>query len=234
MSNADDASTQFAREAEQAKSAAQHDVETLAPILQKLRDTEESRLLQEFVDRFQKYQSLDRQVLDAAVENTNVKAQRLSFGDGQAAAADFATAVNSVKPLSPAESWRAKALAASAIASLRAIEVLEGPHIADPDDASMTRTESRMSDEEKSVRAALKELQALAAPGSKSSIAAATAALDRFMAVHMQVLQLSRKNTNVRSLALSLDQKRALIEPCEKSLRALRDALAKRKYPAGR
>jgi len=234
MSNADSASAQFSREAEQAKATAQRDVDALAPMLQKLRDSDESRLLQEFVDQFAKYRTLDRTILDAAIENTNVKAQRLSFGEGQAAATDFATAVNSVKPASAADAWRARALAASAIASLRSIEVLEGPHIADPDDASMTRTEARMGVEEQAVRAALKELHALAAPASRPKIADATTAFDRFMAVHAQVLQLSRKNTNVRSLALSLDQKRALIEPCEKTLRALRDALAKRKYPAGR
>ena len=234
MSTADDASALFAREAEQAKAAAQHDVDALTPMLQKLRDADESRLLQEFVDRFAKYQALDRTILDAAVENTNVKAQRLSFGDGQAAATDFVKAVNGVKPASPTETWRVHALAASAIASLRAIEVLEGPHIADADDAAMTQMEGRMAEDERSLRAALKDLQAIAAASSRANVAAASAALDKFMAVHAQILSLSRKNTNVRSLALSLDQKRALIEPCEKSLRALRDALAKRKYPAGR
>lgn len=234
MSNADDASAQFAHEAEQAKAAAQRDVDSLMPILQKFHDADEAKLLQEFVDRFAKYQTLDRQILDAAVENTNVKAQRLSFGEGQAAAADFAAAVNSVKPASASDVWRVRALAASALSSLRAIEVLEGPHIADPDDASMTQTENRMAEEERSLRAAVKELQTIAAPSSRAKIADASSALDRFMSVHTQILALSRKNTNVRSLALSLDQKRALIEPCEKSLRALRDALAKRKYPAGR
>ena len=42
------------------------------------------------------------------------------------------------------------------------------------------------------------------------------------------------KNTNVRSLALSLDEKQKLSTACEESLRALEQALARRGYPAGR
>jgi len=52
------------------------------------------------------------------------------------------------------------------------------------------------------------------------------------MALHAQIMALSRQNTNVRSLALSLDEKRKLVEPCEESLLALQDALAKRGYDA--
>jgi hypothetical protein len=54
------------------------------------------------------------------------------------------------------------------------------------------------------------------------------------MGLNAQIIGLSRRNTNVRSLALSLDQKRNLIAPCEQGLRALRDAMAKHGYPVGR
>ena len=43
-----------------------------------------------------------------------------------------------------------------------------------------------------------------------------------------QITQLSRRNTNVRSLALSLTDKRNVAAACEKSLHELRNALAKR------
>ena len=54
------------------------------------------------------------------------------------------------------------------------------------------------------------------------------AALDRFLAVNAEIVVLSRRNSNVRSLALSLAQKRVLAAQCEDALRALEDALAKR------
>jgi hypothetical protein len=62
---------------------------------------------------------------------------------------------------------------------------------------------------------------------SRPGLAKARAALDQFIAVHAQILALSRRNTNVRSLPLSLNQKEKLVAVCEESLRALRDALAK-------
>ena len=48
------------------------------------------------------------------------------------------------------------------------------------------------------------------------------------MDLNSQIIALSRRNTNVRSLALSLDQKRTIIVACEDDLRALHDALARR------
>src|SRR5207344_875747 len=66
---------------------------------------------------------------------------------------------------------------------------------------------------------------------SQPRIASATAALDRFMAVNQQIISLSRRNTNVRSLALSLNQKRKVTSECENALHALRDGLSKRGFP---
>ena len=58
-------------------------------MLQGLKFADESLLLQQFVERFGKYRELDRHILDLAVENTNLKAQRLSFGPAQDAATSF-------------------------------------------------------------------------------------------------------------------------------------------------
>jgi hypothetical protein len=98
----------------------------------------------------------------------------------------------------------------------------------------MTRMETRMQTAEAAVRAALQGLTPLVPPSGQRHLAAATAALDRFLTTHAQILELSRRNSNVRALVLSLDEKRKLVPPCEESLRALGGALARRGYPAGR
>jgi hypothetical protein len=54
------------------------------------------------------------------------------------------------------------------------------------------------------------------------------------MALNAEIIALSRRNTNVRSLALSLDQKRTLTAACETSLRELQNALAKRGFTGTR
>jgi hypothetical protein len=98
----------------------------------------------------------------------------------------------------------------------------------------MTSMEKRMATEEASARSALTALGAIAQPASRPQLAAATAALDRFMGINTQIIELSRRNTNVRSLALALGQKRTLTAACEDRLHALQDALVKREFTATR
>jgi hypothetical protein len=231
MADTDEASITFAREAEQAKEKVQIDIDALKPLLERLKYSDEGGLLQEFVDRFTKYRELDRRILDLAVENTNLKAQRLSFGPAQHAADSFRDSLTSVASLVPADKWRVEALAATAIAKVLEIQVLQAPHIADADDAVMARMEKSMATSEAAARNVLKTLSTLIETKSQPRIASANAALDRFMAVNQQIISLSRRNTNVRSLALSLNQKRKVTSECENALHALRDALSKRGFP---
>ena len=235
MADTDEASVAFAREAEQAIEQIQKDVDALGPILKNLKYSNESRLLDEFASRFSDYRALDRRILDLAVENTNLKAQRLSFGPAQDAADTFRDALEAVVPsVSAGERSRVEALVARAIATVREIQVLQAPHIADADEKVMTRMEQRMATSESAARKSLQALAPLVPAASKPKLAAASAALDRFMELNGQIIALSRRNTNVRSLALSLEQKPKLIAACEESLRGLRDALAKRGYTGSR
>jgi hypothetical protein len=54
------------------------------------------------------------------------------------------------------------------------------------------------------------------------------------MSVNAEIITLSRRNTNVRSLALSLNQKGKATGACEESLRAIRAALAQRGFAGTR
>jgi hypothetical protein len=235
MADTDESSVVFAGEAQQAKEAIQKDAAALAPVLQSLDYAEEARLLDEFGRRFTEYRELDRTILELAVENTNLKAQRLSFGPAQEAADEFRDALDAVVPQDAArDAWHVKALAATAVAAAREIQVIHAQHIADADDAVMTRMEKRMEASEASARGAVTALATLVQPGSRSGLAAATAALDRLQTLSAQIVALSRRNTNVRSLALSLNQKVQVTSGCEESLRSLRAALAKRGFTATR
>jgi hypothetical protein len=235
MADTDELSVAFAREAWQAKQAVHRDLDVLAPILQGLNYSDETRCLEAFTARFAAYEALDRRILDLAVENTNLKAQRLSFGPAQEAADAFRDSLKAVAPALPAKDrWHVEALVATAVATVREIQVLQAPHIADADAEVMTRMERRMATSAAEARSALETLAALVGPSSRPRLGAATAALDRFMDLNAQIIALSRRNTNVRSLALSLDQKRTLTTTCEESLRALREALAKHGYIGSR
>jgi hypothetical protein len=235
MADTDEASVAFAREAEQATQTVQKDTGALAPILVGLGYSNETRLLEEFDSRFAQYRAFDRSILDLAVENTNLKAARLSFGPAQEAADAFRNSLEAVAASAPAKDiWHVKALVATAVASVREIQVLQAPHIAESDDAAMTSMEKRMVSSETAARSTIEMLSSLVPPASRPKLAAATAALDRFTGLNSEIIALSRRNTNVRSLALSLGKKRMITATCEDTLRALQDALAKRGFPATR
>jgi hypothetical protein len=53
------------------------------------------------VSRFAEYRVLDRKILDLAVENTNLKAQRLALGPAQEAADAFRDALKAARPPRP-------------------------------------------------------------------------------------------------------------------------------------
>ena len=235
MAYSDEGTAAAAREAEAAMQAVQANLLALQPILQKLGYAEERRHLEEFDRRFAEYRTLDSTILGLAVENTNLKAQRLSFGPAREAAEAVRDSLELVSRSSrQSDLCRVEALAARAVAAVRAIQVLQAPHIAEADDAAMSRMEEQMAAAEAAARSAIASLKTMVPPPAERPLAAATAGLNRFTALNNELIALSRRNSNVRSLALSLGRKRTLTAACEESLDALQKTLAKRDFTATR
>jgi hypothetical protein len=235
MADTDELSVEFADEARQSADQVEQGMRTLRPLLEALEYSAELHTLDELGRRFADYRALDQRILELAVENTNLKAQRLSFGPAAEAGDAFLTALEAVaSSTSEQDACRIQASTAAAVSAVRLIQVLEAPHIAEPDDATMARLEERMKAAEQDARRALEELESLLPGESGLALAPAKEALDRFLGVHAEILALSRRNTNVHSLALSMGQKRTLAASCEESLRALQSALAQRDLGAKR
>jgi hypothetical protein len=235
MSDGDEPSAAAVREAEQATQAVEHGIEELQPILKSLAYGDELRALETFRERFAEYRKLDAEILPLAVENTNVKAQRLSFGPAQEAADAFRRSLDAAVGSPPSEgTCCAGAIAAKALAAVLEIQVLQAPHIAEPEDAAMTRMEERMAASESTARKALEELKRLLGAKAGAQLSAASTALDGFMNINREIVTLSRRNSDVRSLALSLGRKRLVTAQCDDQLRALEEALAKHEFTATR
>ena len=230
MADTDEASVAAAEEAKRARQAVERDMEALRPILESLGYREDLRELETFKGRFEEYRRLDDEILPLAVENTNLKAQRLSFGAAREAADAFRSALDAAVR-SAKDSPRARDLAAAARIGVLEILALQAPHIAEPRDDAMTRFEEQMKTSAANARQALAGLQGLSAPADAAN---ATAALDRFIAINDQIVALSRRNTNVRSLALALGRKRTVTAECADQLKALEEALAKHEFTATR
>jgi hypothetical protein len=235
MADTDEASIAYAREAEQAKQAVKKDADALAPILRDLQDSEETEALAEFGRRFAKYETLDHSILELAVENTNLKAQKLAFGPARMEADTFRKSLDTITEAAPPKNrCRVESLAKSAVVAVREIQVLLAPHIAESEDSVMTGFEKEMAEREATARSALTALSGLIDPKLRATLADATAALDRFKGIQNQILALSRRNSNVRSLALTLGDGRVLTASCEASLGTLQGALAHEGFKATR
>ncbi len=173
-------------------------------------DQEEEALTRDFAAAFDEYRKVDQEVLTLAVQNTNLKALALSFGPAQAALADMERAL---APLAD------NAHAQRALAETLRIQSLHAPHI-------MEKTEKRMDAlEQDMARASRSSRSALAALPAGPERAAALAAFERHGKITAEVLGLSRQNTNVRSLTLSLERKTKVLSACVESLRVLEEFL---------
>jgi len=106
--------------------------------------------------------------------------------------------------------------------------------IAESDEAAMTRMEATMKASLSAARKALETLTGLLQPAAGPQLAEAAAALDRLTTINTEIVTLSRRNSNVRSLALSLGKKRTVTAECDESLQALEDALARHHFSATR
>ncbi|MFL5305419.1 MAG: hypothetical protein ACJ8F1_09400 [Polyangia bacterium] len=232
LADTDDDSVQFAQQARMSTDA----VEAALPLLAARTSGPDAARVARFREQLGRYRQMDSEILALAVENTNLKAQRLSFGPVRAAADELVSALEAAAAAAPRDQrWPAQALAARAELGVRDIQVLQAPHIAAPTDAEMDRLEAQMAAHRSAIQAALERLSASGAgPAVRPHVEVARAALDRFNGLSAQLITLSRRNTNVRSLQLALRQKPAVTAACDETLAALVDALAKEGFSGTR
>jgi hypothetical protein len=126
------------------------------------------------------------------------------------------------------------ALVARAAAAVLEVQVIQARHIAESDETAMSNMESAMAASETAARKALDSLKGLLPPGAAPQLATTADDLARFTAINAEIVALSRRNSNVRSLALSLGKKRTVTAEGEDLLQALEDALARHHFAATR
>lgn len=207
MAITDEDSQKFAGQARADTTAAEQARRELERIL----DLAEGKLLAQFSQHFAEFQRIDKDVLDLAVKNTNLKAYALAFGPASGAVKELDAALASVN--SPAATE-------ARVGAWRLLAMLS-PHIAEESDAKMDAMEAEMTKVDRQVRRALDEL---ANP-------AATASYEKFSELRTQILKLSRENTNVRSLTLSLTKKRNITSLCQDDLAALQQTIQSELMP---
>jgi hypothetical protein len=102
---------------------------------------------------------------------------------------------------------------------------LLAPHIAEESDRKMDELEEQMIKEDKEVRKDLGDLSAIQKLGGNPDLETVFSNYKRFSEVRRRILTLSRENTNVKSLTISLGQKRKVLFLCQDALSSLQQTI---------
>jgi hypothetical protein len=228
MATTDEESQTFAEQSRAASTVVEQWRDELGKILEAGGTGEERDLLSQFSRAFIECQKIDRELLDLSVRNTNLKAYSLAFGPAADALASMDAGLSRILGESAAstssQARQVMLLAAGAQSAAWRIQALLPPHIFEESDAKMDQLEARMAKEDQTVRSDLEELAVLLGSENRD-LQAATSKYAQFTELKAQILDLSRQNTNVRSLIISLNQKRKAFQVCQDALTSLEQSI---------
>jgi hypothetical protein len=187
----------------------------------------EKDLLAQFSKVFTDFQNIDNDLLGLAVKNTNLKAYSLAFGPAADALKEMDTVLSKLaaKSTGSPEAGDVTLLAFGAQTAALRIQTLLAPHIAEESDKKMDELEALMAKEDQQVRKDLNDLASLQKLHGDPDLEMATSDYAKFSEIRARILVLSRENTNVKSLAISLGQKRKVLFMCQDLLSALQQAI---------
>ena len=234
MATTDQESQQFADQSRADSKEVARARDQLLPLLSGAAGAE-SELLGQFSRAFDACQKIDDGLLDLAVENTNLKAYDLAFGPAADALHRMDQALGTLRQenarSSSPESRRVAELAADAECGALRIQALLAPHISEESDEKMNALEAEMAREDMGVHKNLAALGTNVPSRLSGELRTADSAYAGFSDLRRQIIRLSRQNSNVRSLAISLNEKRKALEVCRDALDALARAI--QSEPAG-
>jgi len=223
----DQDSQAFADQARVATASVEQERRDLEQLLTQGGNQGEKALLDEFSQLFTEFQRIDHELLNLAVQNTNLKAYALAFGPAADALSGMSTALSRLAAANAdsRDGKKVTRLALGAEIAALHIQTLLPPHIAEASDTRMDEFEALMAQDDEQVRSDLASLGALSTLSADADLAAAVSRYTQFGEIKSQILTLSRENTNVRSLAISLNQKRKVMLSCQEALRHLQETI---------
>jgi hypothetical protein len=236
MAHTDEESQTFADQSLKAADLVERDRREIGLLMDKDHSSQELKLVKEFDGCWVDFRKTDRELLDFAVKNTNLKAARLSFGPAGEALNRFEKALNSLISIQPTSQVddRIPKLACRALTVGLKIHYLQAPHIAAADDQRMDKIEAAIKQHEQEINESLKSLKTLVPLEKQGAYQEAKTAFNELMKVTAQVIDLSRQNTNIKSFELSLGRKRKIIAQCGEILVSLEEAVKAREFKATR
>ena len=236
LSESDAESEAFAAQSLQAIAAVETTRIELGKLIESSKHDDEMKSFQEFSQCWTEFQKTEQMVLGLAVQNTNLKAARLSQNeandDVQRFVHDLAELIVTDAAAGNCEQMVMPVF--DAVTSCLRIHYLHTPHIKAASDREMDQIEAEMKDNNGTVERSLDMLTELAGERGRIALQDARTAYADFIKVTEEVVRLSRQNTNVKSLELSLGKKRAVTAECEGILTGLQEIVQSKTFKATR
>jgi hypothetical protein len=236
MAVTDTESQEFADQSLAASAAVEQNLKLLQPLVDATSLPDEKKFIIEFSKCWTELRMLDQVILELAVQNTNLKAANLSQGKGAESLGRFEQALEDVirSCSGTLHEGRVTRLSYRAITAGLKIYNLHSPHIAEASDEKMDQIEMKMKMEENEASKSIDELAGLVGEKNRDALLKVKAAFAEFMEVTAQVVKLSRQNSNIKSLQLSLSKKRKIAAVCDEILAAFQEDVQSRTFKATR
>lgn len=234
MALTDQQSMDFANQSRSASATVTQNMNLLRALIDAMPMQNEKQLLDEFAACWAEFGKIDQRILDLAVENTNLKAASLSREKGGETMRTLEHSLASILQSSagtPNQGQVSSLISRAMIAGLKMYN-LHSSHIAESDDEKMDQIEAQMQREENEVAQCLATLGDIIGPESPETVSQARTAFAEFVAVTAQVKTLSRQNSNIKSLQLSLGRKRTIAAQCDEVLAALQETVHNKTFKA--
>jgi hypothetical protein len=236
LADTDDASRAYAEQALGLSAAVENARLELGVMIEAEKMGTEVDLFREFSVCWERFRQIDQELLPLSVLNTNLKAYELSFGSAGKALNQYEEALYALMNSkgSRDKTCEIARLSLRSLCAALKIHALQSPHIAESRQEKMDEIETTIQTNNELVNRSLDALSFLMNPADKPLMEAAKAAYAEFWGINAEVMKLSRQNSNVLSLALSLGQKRKVTVQCQNVLAALEKAIHSRAYKATR
>ena len=234
MALTDEESQEFADQSLAASAAVEQDRKQLNSLIDAAPIQDEKNLMIEFNNCWTELIKLDQVILKLAVQDTNLKAASLSREKGVEAMQRFEHALNDVMKSNSGtpNEGRVVRLIFHAITAGLKIHNLHSFHIAEASDEKMDQIETQIKTEENEASKSLDELANIVGEKSQHVLSQAKTAFSEFMGVTAKVIKLSRKNSNIKSLELSLGKTRKVTAECDEILTAFQEVVQSRTFRA--
>jgi hypothetical protein len=221
----DEESREFADKARLASAEVEKDRKELAPLIEQDNSTPETSRIAEFDKCWRKFRKVDQLLLDLAVQNTNIRASDLAFTNGAEALRKLEAGLTRLIDLDSSEGGNSQIVRLSYQALVAGIKIHDqyAAHIEAETDEEMDWVEKDIKANEEILNNSLSALARLAKGKESDTVKDAIAADHELEKVTKEIIALSRKNTNIKSIELSLGKKRLVTAQCEDVLGAIQE-----------